>query len=55
MYWLFGWKACEIIAPGPGIKQTHPALKGEVLATGLPGRSQGRKDVFKEEQSNIFL
>ena len=46
MYWLFGWKTCEIVAPGPGIKQTQPALKGEVLAAGPPGKSLSK--LFKE-------
>ena len=30
----------EILAPGPGIKPTPPALEGEVLTTGLPGKPQ---------------
>ena len=28
-----------ILAPQPGIELAHPALKGEVLTTGLPGKS----------------
>ena len=39
MFWLFGLKACEILAPGPGIEPAPPALEGEVLTTGLPGKS----------------
>ena len=31
-----------ILAPRPGIELVAPALKGEVLTTGLPGRSPGK-------------
>ena len=33
--WFFGYEACRILGPGPGIA----ALKGEVLTTGPPGKS----------------
>ena len=36
---FFGCKACEILAPWPGFEPTPPALEGEVLTTGPPGRS----------------
>ena len=36
---FFGPEACGIIAPWPGIKPEPPALKGEVLASGPPGKS----------------
>ena len=36
---VFGRKACGILAPPPGIKPASPALEGEVLTTGLPGKS----------------
>ena len=40
MFWFFGSKACGILAPQwPGIESTPPALEGEVLTTGLPGKS----------------
>ena len=39
MFWFFGCKACEILAPRSGIKLTPPALEGEVLTTGPPGKS----------------
>ena len=39
MFWFFGHKACGILAPRPGIESTPPALEGEVLVTGLPGKS----------------
>ena len=38
---LFDHKACEILAPQPGIKPSSPALKGEVLTPGPPGKSLG--------------
>ena len=39
MFWFFGRKACGILAPQPGIEPTPPALEGEVLTTGPPGKS----------------
>ena len=36
---FFGHKACGILAPRPGIEPTCPALEGEVLTTGPPGKS----------------
>ena len=38
----FGPEACGILASRPGIEPTPPALEGEVLTTGPPGRSLGR-------------
>ena len=36
----FFWpEACGILAPRPGIEPAPPALEGEVLTTGLPGKS----------------
>ena len=40
MFWFFGWKACGILAPWPEIEPTPPALEGEVLTTGQPGKYQ---------------
>ena len=40
MFWFFGREACGILAPQPGIEPATPALEGEVLTTGLPGKSQ---------------
>ena len=40
MFWFFGHKACGIFAHWPGIKSSPPALEGEVLTTGQPGKSQ---------------
>ena len=42
MFWFFGPEACGILAPQPGIEPTHPALEGEVLTTGPPGKSSMR-------------
>ena len=39
MLWFFGHEACGILAPQPGIEPTPPALEGEVLTTGSPGKS----------------
>ena len=39
MFWIFGCEACGILAPQPGIEPTLPALEGEVLTTGPPGKS----------------
>ena len=36
---FFGREACGILAPRPGTEPTLPALEGEVLTTGLPGKS----------------
>ena len=38
--WLvFGYEACGILAPRPGIKPIPPALGSVVLTTGPPGKS----------------
>ena len=39
MFWFSGRDARGILAPRPGIEPAPPALKGEVLTTGLPGKS----------------
>ena len=38
MYWSFGHEPCGILAASSGIK---PALGGDVLTTGPPGKSLG--------------
>ena len=38
MFWYFGHEACGILAPPPWISDPPPALEGEVLTTGLPGK-----------------
>ena len=40
MFCFFGPEACGILAPWPGIEPAPSALQGEVLTTGLPGKSQ---------------
>ena len=37
---IFGLEACGILDPRPGLEPAPPALEGEVLTTGLPGKSQ---------------
>ena len=39
MIWFFVHEACGILAPQPGMEPAPPALEGEVLATGPPGKS----------------
>ena len=41
MLW-FGLKACGILALWSGIKRTHPAVEGEALTTGPPGKSSNK-------------
>ena len=43
MFWFFGREAYGILAPRPGIEPTPPALEGEVLTTGPPGKSPSYK------------
>ena len=38
-FWFFGYEACGILAPPSGIEPAPPAQEGEVLTTGLPGKS----------------
>ena len=38
VFWLFGRKACGILAPRSGIEFAPPALGGEVLTIPLPGK-----------------
>ena len=40
MPWFFAREACGILVPRPGIEPTAPALEGEVLTTGPPGKSE---------------
>ena len=39
MFWFFGPKAYEILAPQPGIEPTPSALEVEALTTGPPKKS----------------
>ena len=38
-FWFSGREACGILVPQPGIEPTPSALEGEVLTSGLPGKS----------------
>ena len=40
LFYVFGPKACGILAPQLGIKLTPLALESEVRTTRLPGKSQ---------------
>ena len=39
VFWFFGCEACWILAPKPRIEPIPPALEGEGLTTGPPGKS----------------
>ena len=39
LFVFFSCEACGILAPGPGIRPTLPALEGKVLTTRPPGKS----------------
>ena len=39
MFWFSGHEACGILAPSPGMEPATPSLEGEILTTGLPGKS----------------
>ena len=39
MLCYFGWEACRILVPQPGIGLASSAVEGEVLTTRLPGKS----------------
>ena len=44
MFGFFGFEACGVLAPQPGIEPAPPpplALEGEVLTTGPPEKSHG--------------
>ena len=54
MFWgFFGHKTCGILALWPGIKPAPPALEGEVLTTGPPGKSLN--DFITHILFNIYL
>ena len=50
MFCFFGHEACGILDLQPGIEPAFPALEGEVLTTGLPGKSH-LKDILKQVSS----
>ena len=40
LFWIFGFKACGILVPQPGIEPTSLVLEGKVLTIGPPGKFQ---------------
>jgi len=41
IFWFFGYEACGVLAPWPGMEPTPPALEGKVLNSRVPpGTSQ---------------
>ena len=38
-FMFFGHRACGLLAPRPGMEPALPALEGEALTPGLPGKS----------------
>ena len=55
MFWLLGPKACRILAYQPGFKPIPHALEGELLTTGLPGKSQRVLSCTNKYICEIFL
>ena len=39
VFWFFGLETCGVLALRPGIEPAPPALEGEVLTIGPPGKS----------------
>ena len=57
MFWVFGPKACVILAPQPGIEPTPPVLEGKVLTTGPPEKSLkllSLRSTFSIYQNSLF-
>ena len=40
MFWFFGYETLGILACQPGMEPAPPALEGEVLTTGPPGKCE---------------
>ena len=53
MFWFFGQEACGILASRPGIEPAPPALEGEVLTTGPPGKSPFSVHLLLGENPNL--
>ena len=51
-FFFFGRKACGILAPQPGIEPATPALEGDVLTTGPPGKSRDYLLIKKKNQTS---
>ena len=54
-FWFFGYKACEILAPRPGIEPVPPAFEGEVLTTGLPGKSLATFNICSSDRLKLCV
>ena len=52
MFWFFGRHVCGVLAPQPGIEPAPPALEGEVLTTGPPGKPNG---IFFVDSLYIYM
>ena len=56
MVWDFGWGACGILVPQPGIEPTLPTLEGEVITIGPPGKSwytsDQRQQIERDKTTN---
>ena len=52
---FFSCKSCGILAPQPGIEPTPPALEGEVLISGPPGRSLEWPHILKLNRESLLL
>ena len=51
IFWFFGSKACGILALWPGIEPAYPAMEGEILTMGSPGKSLWLK--ISSTQANV--
>ena len=40
-FFFFADGVCRILTPSPGIEPTHPALKGKMITSEPPGKSEG--------------
>ena len=58
-FWFFGYKACGILTPWPGIEPAPPALEGKVLTTGPPGSlyiiTLSEKEEAEEKKSHFHV
>ena len=55
MFWFFGHEACGILAPRPGIEPVPPAFEGEVLTTGLPGKSLATFNICSSDRLKLCV
>ena len=39
MFWFLGFPACGLLGPQPGTEPARPALEGQVVTSGWPGKS----------------